>query len=288
MYLEPVFRPPSEAESLILQVTYGCSHNKCTFCSMYLTKPFRARPFVDILADIKTVASHKPQTRRVFLADGDAMILKTTKLIEILDALAAWFPNLERVGIYSDARGVLSKSDEALAQLAQRKLGMVYFGLESGSDEVLKNIKKGSTAREMTEAVQRIRSAGIKSSVIALLGVGGQALSSEHAEATARVVGEMSPDYFSALTLTIVPGTPLAEEERAGLFEPLNPEQSLVELRSMLERLKPRGPITFRTNHASNYVPLRGTLPDDGLRLIETIDWALKNKAFRPEWMRGL
>ncbi len=287
-YHEPVFRPPSEAESFILQVTYGCTHNKCTFCAMYREKKFRVRPFEEVREDIQEAAGLVPHTRRVFLADGDAMVLKASKLLQILEALDQAFPALERVGIYADSKGILSKSDDELQSLRERKLSMVYLGLESGCDEVLQKLEKGATASEMTLAIHRVKKARIQTSVIALLGAGGRLLSQKHAKETARVVSEMSPDFFSALTLTLVPGTPLAAAVERGEFEPLSPGEALTELGQMLAQISPASSVTFRTNHASNYVPLRGRLPEDKEEILKTLQWAIENHALRPEWMRGL
>jgi len=258
---------------------------------MYQEKPFRVRPTQEVSEDIQEAAARYPDTRRVFLADGDALILKTDKILTILSELQGAFPSLERVGIYSDARGINLKSDDELRALARSKLGMIYLGLESGSDGVLAQIKKGATAAEMTQAIQRAEALGIPTSVIALLGIGGKSLSAEHAEATARVVSAMAPTYFSALTLTLVPGTPLALAAEKGEFEPLSPEESLQELATIIRGIDPKGSkrsITFRTNHASNYVPLKGELPRDRDTVLQTIDLAIKNQALRPEWMRGL
>ena len=287
-YFGSVFRPPSEADSYILQVTYGCSHNKCTFCGMYQDKQFRLRPFDEVAQDIIEASRHDPGIRRVFLADGDAMALKTDKLIKILDLLGEKFTRLERVGIYADAHGILRKSPEELVLLKEKKLSILYLGLESGSDQVLTMIKKGSTAAEMIEAVHKARHAHMQVSVIALLGVGGETLSREHAQDTAKVISQMGPDYFSALTLTLVPGTELFEQAQSGSFLPLSPEDSLRELGQMIAAIDSNVPIVFRTNHASNYVPLRGVLSEDKEQMLKQIQWALENKALRPERLRGL
>ncbi|OFZ22115.1 MAG: hypothetical protein A2X94_08805 [Bdellovibrionales bacterium GWB1_55_8] len=287
-YLEPVFRPPSEAGSYILQVTYGCSHNRCTFCSMYREKTFRVRDENEVFEDIREAARVMSGCERVFLADGDALILRTDRLLRILDQLEQHFPRLARVAIYSDARGINLKSDEELLSLRERKLGMIYLGLESGSDEVLRRIQKGATASEMTEAVRRAEALGIPVSVIGLLGVGGRELTEEHARQTAQVLSRMSPSFFSALTLTLVPDTPLAKDAEAGRFRMLTPEESLEELARIIVDVQTERPVVFRTNHASNYVPLKGTLPENRERILEAIAWALKNRALKPEWMRGL
>lgn len=289
-YHGTVIRPPSEADSYILQVTYGCSHNRCTFCGTYQDKPFAVRSADEVLEDIVLAGRRLPMTRRVFLADGNALVLSTRRLVEVLDALAAAFPLLRRVGIYANARDLLTKNDADLALLNQKKLEIVYLGLESGSDEVLRRIDKGITAAEMIEGVRKCQQAGIRASVIALLGLGGAELSQQHAEATGRVVSAMDPHYLSMLTLMLVPGTPLHADWQAGRFEPLSPQALLVELRTMLAHTDGLTRCVFRTNHASNYLPLAGTLSRDRDRLLGMIDGALEEgpSALRPEAWRAL
>ena len=285
-----VIRPPSEAKSYILQVTYGCSHNRCTFCSTYLDKPFRPRDLDEVLEDIALAKDVMPATRRVFLADGDALVLPAKRLITILDTLHESFPHLERVGIYSNARDLLCKTPDELKELREKGLGIVYIGLESGSDKILECVEKGATAAEMIEAAQKAKDAGIQLSVIGILGLGGSALSTEHATETGRVVSEMNPDYFSMLTLMLVPGTKLHAQWKAGDFELLAPEAMLAELRQVIEHLDGVSECVFRSNHASNYLPLRGTLPQDKERLLAMLDTALARgrDALRPEGWRGL
>lgn len=289
-YHGTVIRPPSEARSYILQVTYGCSHNRCTFCGTYLDKPFRVRPLEEVLEDIELARQMLPHTRRLFLADGDALALSTRRLIPVLDALGAAFPHLERVGIYANARNLLRKSTADLALLRRKKLGIVYLGLESGSDEILRRVRKGSTAAEMVEAVRKARAAGIRASVIGILGLGGPALSSAHAEATGRVVSQMDPEYFSMLSLMLVPGTELHRQWQAGEFQLMGPEAMLAELRRVIAHLDGLSHCIFRTNHASNYLPLAGTLSQDKARLLAMLDNALAQgqSALRPESWRAL
>lgn len=289
-YVGMVIRPPSEADSYILQVTYGCSHNACTFCGTYLDKPFQVRPPEEVWQDIEAAGRLMPDTRRVFLADGNALVLSTRRLVPILDALAAAFPGLQRIGAYANARDLLDKGRDELTLLRDKGLRIVYLGLESGSDEVLQRIHKGATAAEMIEAVRHAQAAGIRVSVIALLGLGGPALSSEHAAATGRVVSAMDPRYLSLLTLMLVPGTPLHAQWRAGQFELMGPEELLAELRQVIEHLEGLSGCVFRTNHASNYLPLAGTLPKDRPRLLQTLDAALAQgrSALRPERWRAL
>jgi radical SAM superfamily enzyme YgiQ (UPF0313 family) len=289
-YTGMVIRPPSEASSYILQVTYGCSHNKCAFCGTYLDKPFSVRPEGEVYEDIDAAARLIPETRRVFLADGDAMVLSTRRLIRILEALRGAFPLLERVGIYANARDILRKPLEDLTTLKKHGLGIAYIGLESGSDEVLERVHKGADADEMVEAVQRLKRADIAASVIAILGLAGPGGSAEHAAATARVVRRLDPDYFALLTLMLVPGTPLYQEWQDGTFELMDPYAMLAELRAVIAGLQGLAHCIFRTNHASNYLPIGGTLSRDRDRLLLTIDSALKSgeKVLRPESWRRL
>jgi radical SAM superfamily enzyme YgiQ (UPF0313 family) len=289
-YYGTVIRPPSEAESYILQVTYGCSHNRCTFCGTYPDKPFQVRPIEEVLEDLAAAGRRIPDTRRVFLADGNAMVLSTERLVAILDALAAAFPLLRRVGIYANARDILDKSDADLAALHDRKLEIIYIGLESGSDEVLRRVGKEATAAQMIEAVRKARKAGIRVSVIGLLGLGGTELSAEHAEATGRVVSAMDPEYFSLLTLMLVPGTELHRQWRADAFQLPEPAELLGELRLTLSHLNGLSRCVFRTNHASNYLPLAGTLSRDQARLLTVIDEAQRRgpSVLRPEAWRAL
>lgn len=283
-----VVRPPSEAKSLILQATLGCSHNKCIFCGTYLDKRFRARPLEELFQDIDSVGDYAFSVRRVFLADGNALVLSTARLLEILDKLSDSFPRLERVGIYGNAGDILRKSPEDLAELRKRKLGIIYLGLESGSDEILQFIQKGATSQEMIEAVKKGQAADIDLSVIAILGMGGRGLSEHHARETARVLNEMNPRYASFLTLMVIPGTPLDDIVRAGEFELLDPLEMLEELRIIVESLDLEGTI-FRTNHASNYLALEGTFPQDKDRILREIERGLSGEVpLRPEFFRAL
>ena len=289
-YKGTIIRPPSEAGSYLLQITYGCSQNTCTFCPTYLDKSFGVRPEGDVLEDIemaKVTASH---TRRVFLCDGNGLVLSQRRLKTILEALNSAFPLLQRVGIYANARDILNKSSRELEELRSQKLTIIYIGLESGSDEVLRRVKKGATSTEMIEAVRKAQTAGMKVSVIGLLGLGGHDLWQEHAEATGRAVSQMDPRFFSLLTLMIVPGTELYDEWRAGTFQLPEPLDMLNEMRCVIENLNDLTGCIFRTNHASNYLPLAGTLPRDKEKLLDTIDEALRigDSCLRSEFLRGL
>jgi len=287
-YREPVFRPPSEANSYLLPVTDGCSHNRCTYCAMYTTKHFSVRPQVEVFEDIVLAAAQMPHTRRVFLLDGDALTLSSAKLVPILEALRAHFPDLQRVGSYANAISINSKSDEDLRRLRALGLTIAYIGLESGDEVVNQRIVKGATIDEQVTAVRRAQAAGIKMSVMTLLGMGGRSRSREHAHATGAVLSRMDPRYISCLTVTPVEGTPLFEEVRQGTFEMITPEETLAELQSLLQATEVSGAV-FRSNHASNYLPLGGRLPTDKDRLLETIRAARAGQiSLKPEYLRGL
>ena len=283
-----IIRPPSEADSYLLQITLGCSHNKCTFCGTYPDKKFRVRPLDQILEDITLARRHLPRTRRVFLCDGDAMLLPNSHLLKILQALNMAFPDLQRVGIYANARDIIKKTDEELSELSRHKLTIGYLGLESGNDEILKRVKKGATAKDMIEAVKKAQANGIKMSVIGLIGLGGHEMSKQHAIDTARAVNQMNPRYFSLLTLMIVPGTPLDDDYEQGRFKLPEAEDMVKEIRLVVETMDSPQTI-FRANHASNYAPLAGTFNKDKKRLLDEIDEYLSGKHnFRPEFLRGL
>ncbi len=287
-YVGNIFRPPSEADSLLLQATIGCSHNRCTFCAMYLDKRFRVRRLEEVLEDIAAAREcYGLDVRRVFLCDGNALILPTPHLLRILAALEQAFPELQRVGVYANARDLLSKSDSDLRELVAHKLSIFYLGLESGSDQILRQIDKGATAEEMVAGVRHGMSAGLKSSVIYLLGLGGRRCWQENAVESARAVSQMNPNYLSALTVTVVPGTPLARQLKSGDFELPEPAEFAAELRLFLEELDVKATV-FRSNHASNYVPLAGRLPKDKERLVSELTEAIKHHRFKPEYLRGL
>ncbi|MFH1226470.1 MAG: radical SAM protein [Planctomycetota bacterium] len=282
-----IIRPPSEADSYLLQITYGCSHNKCAFCGTYDQK-FRVRPLDDVLTDIAMAGKYVPHTRRVFLCDGDAMLLPNKQLLKILKALAMVFPELQRVGIYANARDIIKKTDAELSELSAHKLTIAYIGLESGNDEVLRRVNKGASAAQMIESVRKAQANGIKMSVIGLIGLGGKELSKQHALDTAKAVNLMNPRYFSLLTLMIVTGTPLAADYESGKFELPEAEDMVKEIRLVVENIDSNQTI-FRANHASNYAPLAGTFNKDKARLLAEIDSYLKgDNNFRPEFMRGL
>lgn len=289
-YEGKIYRPPSEAKSIILQITVGCQHNACTFCTMYKDKSFRIKSRAEINDIISTAHAQDSDAERIFLADGDAIAVDTLLLIEILDQLYKKFPRLKRVGIYGGPKDILAKSPEELADLKAHGLNIVYLGVESGNEEILKSICKGVTANQMIAAGQRLKASGLALSCTVIIGLGGKTLSHEHAVDTARVISEIDPQYLGALTLMLDPQAPLAKAIKEGTFQLLNPLESLTELRTLLEALNVSHCV-FRSNHASNYLPLRATLPEDRNELLQTLDSVIKNQSMerlRPEYWRGL
>jgi len=287
-YEGKLYRPPSEADALIVQATIGCSWNHCTYCDMYRDKQFRVRDLSATLEDLEgAAAAGGEEVEKVFVADGDALILPVDDWLQILGRCRALFPNLKRVSCYAMARNISAKTDGELEALANAGLKMLYIGPESGDDVTLKRIAKGDDAAAHVLAANRAHAAGMKLSVIALLGIGGDR-AHEHARLTAELVTKMNPAYFSALTVTVVPNTPLATLHAKGRFAVPPIEGLLGELRTMVDLARPTHAV-FRTNHASNYLPLRGTLPDDRERIVALIDAALEGKVpLRPERMRAL
>ena len=287
-YFGDVYRPPSEAYSLIVQVTYGCSHNTCAFCSMYKAKKFAVRPLEEVLADFREARRLYPRVERVFLADGDALVRRAPELYVILDAVRELFPECERVTCYASPASIRIRTDEELRTLREKGLRMVYMGLESGCDEVLTLMRKGHTAAEIVAMGRKVRASGIELSVTAITGLGGPELLERHAADTARAFSEMNPEYIGMLTLMVESGTPLYEWVRAGSFRLLTPPQVLRETALLVGALDSPGSV-FRMNHASNYLSLRGTLNADRADMLETIRRAEHNlSSLRPEEWRGL
>lgn len=290
-----LFRPPSEAESLLLQVSLGCSHNKCTYCTMYDLdeQRFGVKPMSTVLADIEEAARISeagPPIRRVFLCDGDALILPTDHLAKIMGRLRERIPTVRRVGIYGDARSILRKSPAELAQLKELGLGIVYHGVESGDDAVLTRVVKGSSAAEAVEAAGRLREAGIRHSVMVMLGLGGLAGSADHAARTADILTAMDPPFVGALTTTVLPGTPLAVEQAEGRFT-LPDRWGLLEELRVIIRDSSFSRCRFHSNHASNYLPLSLNLPADRTRALDALDRVLAARDethLRPDYLRGL
>jgi len=284
-----VWRPPSESGSLILQATLGCSWNKCTFCAAYLEKDFRIKTLKAVEADIRAVLPYARDARRIFLADGNALCIPTGDLLKILKQLDDHFPNLERVGIYGGPNDIAEKSVDELRALKEAGLGIVYLGLESGSEKVLKMVCKGAGPRKMIEAGRKVRDAGLALSAIIIQGLGGRALSDEHARETAKVLNQMDPEYVGALTLMVCEGTQMEKDVAQGKVELLSPKDHLKELRLLVEGLELTNCI-FRANHPSNYVTFRMALPKGKKSLLAEIDRALDldEDGVRPEWARAL
>lgn len=276
-YYGRVFRPPSEAYSLIVQATVGCSHNQCAFCSMYKEKKFAVRPVEDVLADLDDARRSYPAIGRVFLADGDALILPQDTLRILLTHIRDTMPECERVGIYGSPRSITRKTPAELAELAALGLGIVYLGLESGNEAILKRMNKGETAAEIIEAGRKVRAAGLALSVTAINGLGGTQHWEEHAADTAHALSEMKPEYIGLLTLRVYSDTPLEEMVRTGVVTPPGPMELAQETRLLLESIDSEGSV-FRSNHASNYLVLAGTLNRDRDALIQKIDRALAGK----------
>lgn len=285
-----VIRPPSEANSLILQVTIGCSHNRCTFCPAYKAKRFRMRTLAEIKEDIDEARLNTPHYRRVFLADGDALIMPQEKLLSIAACLQEAFPSLQRIGIYGNAKSILKKSVAQLQALKAHKFGIIYLGIESGDEETLHHIKKGTTYEKIVEAGQRVKAAGIKLSATVILGIAGVERSIVHAQKTARILTAIQPDYVGALTLMVIPETPLHRMVEEGNFSIPSPFDLLQELRIMLAESDLHHCLFF-SNHASNYLPIRARLPKDkesSLQLIDEVLAAGNTSLLKPEHLRAL
>jgi radical SAM superfamily enzyme YgiQ (UPF0313 family) len=287
-YFGSVYRPPSEARSLIVQVTYGCSHNTCAFCSMYKAKKFTLRPMEEILEDFRLARQTYSVVRRIFLADGDALIRPAADLEKILEYIAELFPECERVTCYASPSSIHKRTPEELKRLRERNLTMVYMGLESGCDAVLKRMRKGHTAADIVAAGQKINAAGMELSVTAISGLGGVELWREHAMDTAAALSAMKPAYIGLLTLMVEPGTPLYDWVEKGQFQLLDSRQVLEETALLVAQLDCEGAV-FRMNHASNYLTLKGTLNEDKQALLKRIHSAMSGRTdLRPEYFRAL
>lgn len=289
-YNEPLFRPPSEAYSLILQVTLGCAWNKCAFCEMYSGKQFSLRNEEDIFAEIDMMQPYSNHYRKVFLADGNAMVLSFEKLSRILDHLNQKFPRLNRISAYALPRDIESKTDNELVQLAEKGLKLLYVGIESGDNELLSRINKPENFESTQRALKRARSAGIKLSVMILNGLGGKIYSQQHAINSAKLINEIQPEFLSTLVLSYPYGEKHFINKFDGEFIPLNTIELIAEMKVFLENLELKSTV-FRSDHASNYLVLRGNLPRDQEEMIGRINTILndpKNAKLRKEWMRGL
>lgn len=287
-YYGSVYRPPSEARSLIVQVTYGCSHNTCAFCSMYKEKRFRLRPLEEVLEDFHLARQTYRYIDKIFLADGDALVRKASELYVILDTIRELFPECQRVTSYASPSSIRIRTDEELRTLREKGLTMLYMGLESGCDEVLTLMRKGHTAEEIVAMGQKARRAGFALSVTAITGLGGPELMEKHAIETVKAFNAMNPEYIGMLTLMVEPETPLYDWVNDGSFRLLNQRQVLEETRILMENLDSPGSV-FRMNHASNYLVLKGTLNGDQEAMLAEIDRAERDLSrLRPESWRGL
>ena len=277
-----VYRPPSEARSLILQVTIGCAHNTCTFCNMYKAKKFRIRTMDEILGDINDLVEmgYAPYIRKVFLADGDALVLPSRMLLDILAALKKAFPLCRRVSAYGTARDVLNKTDEELAALRQAGLELIYIGAETGDDGILRYIRKDVTSEEIGAAGEKLKKSGIGTSVTFISGLGGRGLVERHALSCAELLNRMNPEYASFLTLRLYEGTPMYDDVASGKFERITPDEIMDEMDIFLRHADSPGTV-FRTNHASNYVVLAGTMNEDIPGMLKDIEKAKKYHAYR-------
>jgi len=290
-YEGSVYRPPSEARSYILQCTVGCTHNRCTFCSMYKDKKYHVRSMEEILTDIRMAKQYYGDLDKVFLADGDALAMKTNELVEILSALYQSFPSLKHVGIYASPDSILDKEMSDLITLREAGITIAYLGVETGDPQLLLDIRKGVTYQEMVEAGLKIRQAGILLSVTILLGLAGRnPQAAEHAKNTSKILNEINPDYIGALTLMLEPKTELYRRMQKGEFELPGPFEILDELRIIIQGLELQG-TEFRSNHASNYLPIRGRLPEDKQKMLDLINDIIKKNDrsyLRPDYLRAL
>ena len=287
-YEGDVYRPPSEAQSLIIQVTIGCSHNTCTFCHMYTDKQFRIRSREEILRDLEECSvKYARFVRRIFFADGDALIVKTPLLLELLDYVREHFPCAERVTAYGTASDVLRKSEAELRALAAAGLEMIYLGAESGDDKILQEIRKGQTSEELIEAGRKLKRCGIKTSVTLISGLGGPEGMERHALESARLINEMNPEYAAILSLHLRQDSPMAQEIARGERKLLTADQTVEETEIFLRAIDSPGTI-FRSNHASNYVPLGGVFNEDIPRMLRVLEDAKARQHYRPDWMREL
>ena len=283
-----IIRPPSEANSILLQVTLGCSHNKCTFCPTFRQKRFNIKKEEIIFKDIEFARANCRRQNRVFLCDGDVMIIPMKRLVPILERIKDRLPWVERVGLYANTKGIGMKTDEQLEELKALGVDIAYMGLESGDDKVLKDVCKGADSQRMIKMGRRVKASGIKLSVTVLVGLGGRERSMIHARETGRVLSAMDPDFVGALSLMLVPGTELHTQHEQGKFVLIDPEEMLAELGGMIAATHLTDGL-FHANHASNYLPIRARLPRDKEQTLEMISQALKGKIkLKPESMRAL
>ena len=289
-YQGALFRPPSEANSLILQATLGCSWNKCTFCAMYRDKNFRVRKFDELRKEIDWVAKNHLPPKKVFLADGDALIAPVSFLKELCIYINSTWPSIKRVSCYASPQALEVRSIEEMTMLKEHKLSLYYVGIESGHDEVLSKLEKGVDGKETVRVASKANEAGIKLSTMILLGAGGRRLSQAHAKESAKVISAIQPKFVSTLVMTPTENSPLFEEAKKGNVDELTPIELAAELHEFISGLTLKKSI-FRSNHASNYLALAGSLPKDKKRLLNALENVLKHPSqakFRPDWMRAL
>jgi len=281
-------RPPSEADSILLQVTLGCSHNRCTFCGTYRDKRFKIKDEKIILSDLRYAARRMSHKDRLFLMDGDVLIVPQKRLTWMLEQIKEHLPQVKQVGAYANVKSIRKKSQEDLEQLRRLNLSMLYYGVETGDDEIREAIKKGSTAANCVEMGRKLKDAGFKVWVTVLLGIGGREKSLQHARATGEVLSAMDPDFVGALTVMLIPGTPLYQDFKNGIFQLPDQAGMLRELHEMLACTNlSRG--YFFSNHASNYLPIKAKLPSGKQRALDLIAAALQGEIrLKPEWMRAL
>jgi radical SAM superfamily enzyme YgiQ (UPF0313 family) len=282
-----IIRPPSEANSILLQITVGCSRNKCTFCGAYKGERFRIKADSMIMEDIAFAATFCKRQRRVFLCDGDALIVPQKRLLNILLEIKKQLPWVTRVGVYANAKSLKMKTLDELKTLNAHGLGIVYLGLETGDDVTLNKIRKGATSEQMIQMGKKVRAAGIKLSITVLLGIAGKTRSTIHARETGRVLSAIDPEYIGALSLMLIPGTPLYQDYVSGDFTLLEPNEMLVELKNMIAATELSKGL-FHANHASNYLPIKARLPKDKAITLSLIDEALSGKIeLKPEYLRA-
>ncbi|KHD38549.1 methyltransferase [Clostridium acetobutylicum] len=284
-----VYRPPSEAYSLIIQITVGCSHNRCSFCSMYKEKQFRIRSVEEIFEDLYEAREIYSRVNKIFLADGDALVIKKDILKKILLKIKELFPECKRIGIYAAPRDILNKSEEDLIELKSTGLSIVYMGIESGNDSILNEIHKGVTSKEIVEAGQKVKKSGIKLSVTLISGIGGKNKIKENAVESAKVINLINPDYIGILTLMVEKGTEIDKKVQKDEFELLSPKENMIEMKELIENINVKEQCVFRSNHASNYASIGGTLPYDKRKMLSIIDDILEGKyGYKAENLRRL
>ncbi|MGD9105334.1 MAG: radical SAM protein [Desulfobacterales bacterium] len=282
-----IIRPPSEANSILLQITVGCSRNKCTFCGAYKGERFRIKADSIIMEDIAFATNFCKRQRRVFLCDGDALIVPQKRLLNILCEIEKKLPWVTRVGVYANAKSLKMKTLDDLKALKAHGLGIVYLGLETGDDVTLNKIKKGATSEQMIQMGKKVKASGIKLSITVLLGIAGKTRSKIHARETGRVLSAIDPEYIGALSLMLIPGTPLYQDYVSGDFTLLEPDEMLYELKNMIAATELSKGL-FHANHASNYLPIKARLPKDKAMTLSLIDEALSGKiALKPEYLRA-